>query len=224
MKKILIGGDSWGCGEWKSVRHEHYGVSHGGLAQYLKEDGFAVTNVSCGGNRNSKSIEQMATELDKADYDHVIWFQTEPLRDLNPCTDFNSLFGSYQELLDHSNTLLNCHYQMLDQLKHQVICIGGCSKLHSDIHNYENLIPLVPSMIELLLPNNTAPMVWQSAWARTIDSTINESLLDQLLANKRLQDQLWNEPIFKPDGMHPNRQGHLVLFNIIKEFLKEKVK
>ena len=100
-----------------------------------------------------------------------------------------------------------------------VICIGGCSKLDPDICNYENLIPLVDSMIELLVPHVTAPKVWHSDWVHAIKSIINENLLDQLLVNKRTQDQLRKEAIFRPDGMHPNRQGHRVLFNIVKEFL-----
>jgi hypothetical protein len=219
VKRLLIGGDSWGCGEWPNPGKGPYKVTHLGLEQYLLDDGFCVKNCSVGAQSNKDSVDRVNCELELDSYDCVIWFQSDPLRDLRPYTNFNSQFTSYQELLDLSNRLLNSHYKMLNQSGHKVICVGGCTKLDPDIRNYENLIPLVDSMIELLLPNFTAPKVWHSDWLFAIKSNINEDLLDQLLVNKKIQDSLRDKPIFKPDGMHPNREGHRVLFNTIKEFL-----
>jgi hypothetical protein len=219
MKNILIGGDSWGCGEWGWINRKKYGVLHPGLEQYLVDSGFAVVNCSKGASCNKKSIERIAHQADLSDYDHIVWFQSDPLRDLRPYKNFNSMFASYQELLDRSNDLLNSHYRLLNQLDNKVICIGGCSKLNADIGNYENLIPAVASMIELLLPDFSAPNVWHSDWIDIINSSIDENLLDQLVADKKIQDQIGNESIFKPDGFHPNREGHLILFNTIRELL-----
>lgn len=219
MKTILIGGSSWGCGEWTWFNKRNYGVSHKGLEQYLVDDGFSVVNSSQGGSSNSKSIRRVARQLELGNYDHIIWFQGDPLGDLKPYENFNSLFASYQQVLERSNELLNSHYEKLNQLGNKVICIGGCSKLDPDIRNYNNLIPLVDSMIELIIPHITAPKVWCEGWVHYIDSSINESLLDCLLVDKKIQEQLTAEPIMNPCGFHPNRDGHRILFDVVKEFL-----
>jgi hypothetical protein len=96
MKTILIGGDSWGCGEWAWLSKRKYGVSHLGLEQYLVDDGFSVVNCSEGGSSNRNSIDRVARQLELGNYDHIIWFQSDPLRDLK-YTTFNSLFTSYQQ-------------------------------------------------------------------------------------------------------------------------------
>jgi hypothetical protein len=218
MKKILIGGDSWGCGEFNWHNKKHV-VTHKGLEQYLCDDGFVVANCSQPGSSNRKSISRVSYQPNLSEYDHIIWFQSDPFRDLAPYNKFNSMFNSYQQLLDCSNELLNSSYNTLNQLGNKVICIGGCSKLDPDIHNYENLIPLVDSVVELILPTVTAPQVWCSGWIHFIDSSTNETLLDQLLIDKKIQDQIGDDPMFIPDGYHPNRDGHRVLFDVVRKFL-----
>lgn len=222
MKRILISGDSWGCGEWNewaTANGSEYGISHPGLEQYLIDDGFFVVNCSMGNLANKDSIGRLEHQLCLGDYDHIIWFQSDPLRDLRPYKNFNHMFTDYQQILASSNELLNSHYKRLNQLGKKIICIGGCSKLDPDISNYENLIPLVSSVIELLLPDFTAPRVWCSDWVHHINSKINESLLDCLLIEKKIQDQIGEQPIFQPDGRHPNRKGHRVLFDVVRKFL-----
>jgi len=219
MKTILIGGGSWGCGEWTWFSKKKYSVSHPGLEQYLVDDGFSVINCSHGGLSNTDSIKRISQQTNLGNYDYIIWFQGDPLGDLRPYKNFNSLFASYQQVLERSNELLNSHYEKLNQLGNKVICIGGCSKLDPDIRNYNNLIPLVDSVVELLLPHVTAPKVWCEGWVHYIDSSINESLLDSLLVDKKIQERITNEPIFNPDGFHPNREGHRILFDVVKKIL-----
>ena len=221
MKTILIGGDSWGCGEWTWLSKRNYGVSHKGLEQYLVDDGFSVVNSAQGGSSNSKSIRRVAQQLERGNYDHIIWFQSDPLRDLK-YTTFNSLFTSYQQVLDCHKELLNSSYKQLNQLGNKVICVGGCSKLDPDIRNYNNLIPLVDSMIELIIPHITAPNIWCNDWLHYIDANTNKSLkrlFDRLLVDKKIQEQITAEPIMNPCGYHPNRDGHRILFDVVKEFL-----
>jgi len=218
MKTILIGGDSWGCGEWTQFSESKYGVSHKGLEQYLVDDGFSVVNSAQGGSSNRNSISRVAQQLDHGVHDHIVWFQTDPFRDLKYVT-LNSLFISYQQVLDYHKELLNSSYKLLNQLGNKVICIGGCSKLDPDIRNYNNLIPLVDSMIELVIPNVTAPNIWCNDWLPYIDSNANESFFDRLLIDKKIQEQISAEPIMNPCGFHPNREGHRILFDVVKEFL-----
>lgn len=100
MSRILIIGDSWGCGEWGHLCKEHlvlkencgckppnipqiYAVTHPGLEQYLRERGCFVTNISRGSGSNMESL----FGAEKAcwwTYDYVFWFFTDPLRDWEP--------------------------------------------------------------------------------------------------------------------------------------------
>ena len=52
--RILITGDSWGCGEWDGLNVD-YRVTHAGIEQYLRDDGYDVENISIGGNNNLMS-------------------------------------------------------------------------------------------------------------------------------------------------------------------------
>ena len=223
MKKILIGGDSWACGEWQFDKTNTNTIVHPGLAQYFLDDGFAVINCAQGRSSNSEAIDRMLDQYAKDKFDYVIWVQTDPLRDLRPYVDFLSKFTKHDQLLVESNRLLNSSYEKLNQLGKQIICLGGCSKLDPDISKYKNLIPLVDSIIEFLLPDFTHPEIWHSDWIRctknAVVSTFNEELLDQLLMNKQQQDQLYLEPLFNPDGQHPNRDGHRIIYDRITEFL-----
>ena len=220
MKTILIGGDSWGCGEWTWFSERNYKVSHKGLEQYLLDDGFSVVNCSQGGSSNRQSIDRVTRRLELDNYDHIVWVQSDPMRDLKYET-FNTLFTSYQQVLDCHNRLLNSSYQRLNQLGKKIICVGGCSKLDPDIRNYDNLIPLVGSMIELIMPHIPAPNIWCNDWLYYIDSNANESLFDRLLVDKKIQEQITAEPIMNPCGYHPNRDGHRILFDVVNEFLTQ---
>jgi hypothetical protein len=54
---ILISGDSWSCGEWAPdhPKVDKNVILHGGLAQYLKEQGYPVINLGRGGGSNLDS-------------------------------------------------------------------------------------------------------------------------------------------------------------------------
>ena len=222
MKKILISGDSWGCGEW-GEEGTHYGVLHTGLEQYLSDTGFNVTNISNGGFSNTGSIDQIKIKLANDHYDHIVWFQSDPYRDLRPYDKFYTQLQNYDDFKAIGLRLLNKSYAQLNQLNTKIICLGGCTKLDQNIKNYSNLIPSVTSIIELLIPEFNAPEIWMSEWGRLLDQQIPVEVLNQLAVNKRLQDKLFEFPkLFYPDGRHPNRHGYLILYDFIKgEFLNE---
>lgn len=67
--KILITGDSWGCGEWDGLNVD-YRVTHSGIEQYLRDDGYTVENVSRGGYNNLESLEA----INGCVFDHLIFF------------------------------------------------------------------------------------------------------------------------------------------------------
>lgn len=223
MKKILIGGDSWGCGEWGHDGKNKHGVLHAGLEQYLVDDGFVVTNVSHGGFSNKDSIAEIVKSLQCNDYDHVIWFQSDPYRNLRPYDNFSTLFQNRNEFIKLQIDLLNQSYDQLNQLNKKIICLGGCTKLDQSINAYSNLIPAVDSIIELLIPSFSAPEFWLSDWLSVLDSSIPEDVLDLLMYCKKKQDSLHERRgLFYPDGQHPNRAGHLILYNFVKENFLDK--
>ena len=94
--KILIGGDSWGCGEW-GYTNGIYNVLHKGVEQYFLDDGHSVKNTSRGRSSNNDSIIRIKNELDEST-DYIIWFQSDPLRDCRP-NNIKIAFGSFDEIL-----------------------------------------------------------------------------------------------------------------------------
>lgn len=76
--KIIITGDSWGEGEW-----DNHSVSHGGLGAYLSGDQHTVINVSKLASSNMAALSRLQTALeDHTDAECIIWFQTDPMREL----------------------------------------------------------------------------------------------------------------------------------------------
>jgi len=221
-KRILISGDSWGRGEWGPNEYGNHGVLHKGLEHYLVNDGFVVTNVSIGGINNKASARNLKKELLQNDsdfFDLIIWFQTDPIRDLRPYKSLSyTEISRYEQLVEVADNLLNKTYTMLNNLNKKIVCIGGCSKLISDINNYNNLIPFIPSCIEEFTKLK-APKIWHSDWIDNLDN-FSIDALDKLLIDKRIQDSFHKHPLFS-SCVHMNRIGHKRLFNKIKnEFLK----
>jgi len=213
--KILIGGDSWGVGEWPQE------TNHRGIWQYFEEDGHEVIMKSIPGESNKTSISHMCDFINQNyNYNYVFWFQSDPLRNLRPYDDFGNTIKNYDDLITQSNFLLDESYKELnDRTNCKIYCIGGCSKLNIDlISKYENLIPFVESLTELILVDYKHPEIWCSDWINHIEK-LNESTIDFLLPNKMKQDSLSEveeyRKYFWPDGNHPNRHGHRVLYDFI---------
>jgi hypothetical protein len=105
MSRILIIGDSWGCGEWNYLCPDSllpqgknldqaesiYCVSHRGLEKYLSDYGCYVHNLSKGKGTNMQALDYLDPEAERwpinyyedpgRAYDYVFWFVTDPLRD-----------------------------------------------------------------------------------------------------------------------------------------------
>jgi len=217
--KILIGGDSWGCGEWGN-HNGNYCVLHKGLAQYFRDDGYSVVNTSEGGSSNKESITRLKNTLDfKPDF--IIWLQSDPMRDNRPYTNLHEYAPTYEKLIELHNQILESNYKKLDSFNKKIYILGGCSKINLDlIEKYKNLIPIIPSIPEFLFPDFKHPQTWISDW---VIENLNNKLLASLLKNKNLQDELWDDPkyayYFQPDGHHPNRYGILKVYEYIKNII-----
>jgi hypothetical protein len=215
--KILIGGDSWGMGEWEWKEDvKKYKLNHKGLEQYFIEDGHEVTNVSSAGTSNLHSLHDLIVETDKQNYNYCFWFQSDEIRDLRPYNFFEKNITSYDELIKQSDIQLEIVYRFIAiKCKVPVYMIGGCSKVKTNIidKSYKNIIPFIPSVTEFLLKNYKHPDVWCSDWINNISKDFKD--IDKLLEQKKIQDNLALEPLFIPDGGHPNRYAIKKLYDYI---------
>lgn len=230
--KILIAGDSWGCGEWKgdpmpafilpNGRSSH--VIHYGLEQYLLDDGHIVKNISIPGANNEQVIDKLNDHINEMPWDYIFWFQTDPLRtfrDTTPqdYTTYNKWFNDYEHLINIQNNYLDSIYNALNQMNKPIYCIGGCSKINKNLLlKYKNLHLLIESVMELLIENFIQPNLWFSSdWYQQLDERWNLDTIDKILDDRRKCDSLKEmSPHFYKDSGHPDREGHEKIFNFIK--------
>jgi lysophospholipase L1-like esterase len=127
-------------------------------------------------------------------------------------------------------------YRQLDTVAKQynanIHCIGGTHNVNTNILNkYTNLLPTVVSWIYLLAgqyqehPGTDNPefgitYTWgidyinlSTYTAEFAEQVRNE--YDAISDNTRIMDEL----IFHPDGLHPNREGHTILYNHLTNLL-----
>lgn len=218
---ILIAGDSWGCGEWDCFDNGTHSATHKGIEQYFIDNGNNVTNVAKGACSNKYSCLQLVNELLNTSYDYTIWFQTDPLRDLRPYTTFVDDYHTYDELLDQQHSLLVNTYGILNGANTKILCIGGCSKLDMTlISRFDNLIPIIPSVIEFLVPQYSHPKIWQSDWQDLGGRQFDITSLDKLVSDLNKQWSIADTPkFFIPDGMHANRHGHKLIFDYLYNYM-----
>jgi hypothetical protein len=127
-------------------------------------------------------------------------------------------------------------YQELDRLAKlydtTIHCIGGTYNLNLDImKEFTNLNPLVVSWSGLLVGHITE-YAGLSESGMGMSYTWNDKFIDFDAFSPNLAEQvradydeitkysvIIREDIFHPDGLHPNRDGHKILYNYIKQKL-----
>jgi hypothetical protein len=127
-------------------------------------------------------------------------------------------------------------YQELDRLAKQhntiIHCIGGTYNLNTDImQEFTSLNPLLVSWSGLLVghiteyagvdaPGAGASYTWNDKF---IDfGAFTPDLAERVRADYAEMTKynvMVREDIFHPDGLHPNRNGHKILYNYIKQKL-----
>lgn len=238
--KILLVGDSWGCGEWDL---ESRNILHGGLAQYLNEDGHEVNNLSRGGISNLDIVHRIATYYDRdfiLPHDLVLVFQTEYCRD-HKHDAMQTAWGSQdwhntKTVKDLSDQWLGRFYQRLSEIsiKYQVPVhiIGGCSDgiAFDDMsQDYPGCHMLCQSATNLLIngeagisepvfswyTKNTSDLV--SHLRGFLDGAAVTELMRVIDLGFQRESLLRENPaLFWPDGIHPNRWAHQKIFQFIK--------
>ena len=171
-KVVVVAGDSWGCGEWKKEKHVPLNITHQGVAQYFRDAGYNVINLSCGGISlnetwmrlkflfdgltfytadNSKKFTVHSNNYQDytlEDIEHIIVFQTEWDRNL---TDADALSGGlalknlpFTE--EMPGVIMSSWYTKLSELSQQfdkpIGIIGGLS----DTMNFDNIGEYYPGL------------------------------------------------------------------------------
>jgi hypothetical protein len=247
---IAIFGGSWGCGEWGnpvspgvlSLNRNH--ITHLGLEQYFTDLGHKVVNMSGPGGSNKKSIDELTDFLITQRHNLIVLFIiSEPTRNFGPeyatfkqdIVDHNGLFEFRAKTLYNDLKILN----ELGQQHNQVIQLIGALGSIPDVSQYSNLSCLCRSWPELLVGNLHPDIdfelfgIWEqwlidgeiiNKWftpknLQQFESKFADKLvqqLEQLDANRII----FEHQLFYPDKCHPNRDGHKILFNYIKEKLE----
>ena len=171
--RFLIMGDSWGTGEWRKVftvaKHSpgpswsksinpdewfyNESVPDTDIGHYLRKMGHEAVNIAISGDSNINQLALLRDHLsDRSDYDMIIWFHTEPIRDYTnhfskPIHRFKnqlqrldndfSEFDSYDRIMSEWFDITYYQYQELyDQYQIPFFAVGGMSPLHPVIDDY----------------------------------------------------------------------------------------
>jgi hypothetical protein len=242
--KFFILGDSWGVGEWECQTkiNEHTPVPNTGVDFYLRSLGHTVTNVAAGSAGNYGQLRHSYWTLkENHNYDYIVWFHTETIRDIiehvindpeegqRQYPNF-SIDKGFKETLHYMNKENYRYAQMIyDEFKIPWIVVGGQSTVDPIINNYSFARYIIPSWLqELLALESTPPANTFLSWNKI------ERILDYFKIDKRqfILDNAWDlEELEKiqdlaiasadfPDNGHPSRRCFEQLANrIIKVVL-----
>jgi hypothetical protein len=225
--KFFILGDSWGVGEWSKKSGRFVPVPNTGLDYWLAQAGHSVTNISAGSAGNFGQLRHAYWTLDShSDYDYMVWFNTERIRDIQeivlddpaesaqqyPDIDLSDLNAALDYVL-----LRNYQYaqQLYDRYQIPFIVIGGQSPVPDQIKDYSFAHWVIKSWLaELLDLNDVPPENTFFSWEK-LQSILNHFRMDvrEYILNNSQQLNRANE-ICKlaahserfPDNGHPGRQ------------------
>lgn len=221
---IGIYGDSWGCGEWGSPSGLYHNV-HRGLEQYLKDDNYQCINQSHGGGSNHQAIVGLEREQYHKKVNTAIFILTEPFRD----------FASVPSRYDENKTFFdNCIITLQDTLERlkavqnkntNVILVNGLhqvekqKELHAHISFCELLYPGIQWPVYYAYPGNVNEVFLQHKKLKIDKNSVINELPKDMMMQEKFFTLMDNNKLFHPDGRHPNREAHKILYNAVKEKL-----
>jgi len=239
MKKLLITGCSWACGEWDNAQEtKELIVSHPGITNYLSEN-FVVTNIAKPGGSNWTScyaienyLRHVISPKDKLE---IIVFQTDPLRTaLAEVFDvgYTKLINDAADLRGLHQTLVEIFYIKLNFIAESHNCnihvVGGLTDLDLEILSlYPRLVALCPSWIKLLNNQHTPsaiPLIFNHRSVELCKKQNRLDLCDELFSASESNffeaEQLMESDMFGPayGDFHPSRKGHKIIAEYITQF------
>ena len=209
-KKILIVGDSWGCGEWS----KRGSISHRGLQNYLSRNDYDVHNVSTPLSSTMELAKQIKTHRKVVNPDYIIAFVPVPFR--HGYEGFWLESNVWQDYVDRDREAV--HNALFKIYKASngvpVILLGALLKLYNEwIVNYDNMQIAIPSIIEFADPNATHFDIWVVDWCKDVPYSISTEVVDNVFHNLKLWDDARYVTSIYSDYAHPNRKVHRKIYN-----------
>lgn len=217
-KSIIITGCSWGAGVW-SHDHLSYRIIHGGISQMLTDYGYNVINLSQPGSDNLGLLYPLDAALRINQHHNIVnvfFIQTDIIR---------SPFLQTQDISEINDLYIDL-YTKLNQIgiKNNMVIdvIGGLTDVTVDLTIFKHLNLVCQSWSQLI--DSTLPLTPVTD-CRDLEEAIkyNKFLPKEKLmlltesALARMDFIKDNQNWFYPDGMHPNKQAHQLLFEHIKK-------
>lgn len=243
-KTILIIGDSWSQGELVLNKNDTgLSIVHAGTEQYLLDAGHTVINLGITGGSNDQAMQNYLEYKDHADY--IFWFQTDPLREVNGTNGdgelfiellkrFNSIKAVFDYLIDDIQNKINNIAVDRNQIVH---VIGGFSTITPSINKFSNLNNFITNVSALIDPLTNFEIYGyfpQFEWfvniienckkhnlvSNSVLSYITQEYIDIMSEHERIFDYMFkNTQYYWPDGRHPNRHAHKIIFNQVEKLL-----
>jgi hypothetical protein len=234
---ILIDGDSWACGEFSRPGQLPVKMLHLGLEQYAKDAGHNAINISVGGSSNYQIANRLNIWINRhidEKIDLVLVFQTDVMR------DSAMLFEEDFDQITHAHSLINIwlsrFYTRLSEISQRLNCpvkvIGGVVDtiwLDNMQDYYPGVSIVCQSMVNLIMNQDhqieTPVLSWFDPASIDVVSRIKEKLenkeieklLNMIDQGMTREDLIFGNPkYFWPDGKHPNRLGHKILFDFLQ--------
>ena len=223
--KIGIFGDSWGCGEWnehlhiflKNKKYTHKNL-HKGLEQYLSNSGYRVKNYSIPAGSNLESVEKIKKHY--KNFDTIIWIVTEPSRDFMLYNNFlkkkKRIFKKIKKtcFLNQCKEITFKHFRNISKLcKNKIIVVGGLHRINLQKTTFQNSLNWLDLLCGKKLPtyyiNDYHPGMVKNKFEQIKVKNIYNFILDH------------GKKLFNPDGVHPNRIGHYILYKKIENILRK---
>jgi len=240
--KFFILGDSWGVGEWEKKNGRFESVPDSGLDYWLRSAGHSVTNISAGSAGNFGQLRHAYWTLDThCDYDYIVWFNTERIRDIQEIV-IDDPKESAEQYPDITHSDLNAaldyvlvrNYQYAQQLyeryKIPFIVIGGQSAVPDQIKNYSFAHWVIKSWLqELLNLDNCPPENTFFSWEKLqrILNHFHIDVRDYVLDNSEQLDRanaicnIAAASALFPDNGHPSKQCFCDLANRILKMVQD---
>jgi hypothetical protein len=211
-------------------------IRHNGVAEFLYQDGFMVSNLSQPGG----SIDWLIQPLDNfllsnqfSKIKTVIFFQTDILRDLNGdhCRAHwkqviaKSPNKTVNEILDD---LYLEYYQKLNDLAGKydarILAVGGLTDVTADVSALENITVAVPSIVKLFYPEESDPVRVNSGsvlwgWFDNLLGHKKEQLMQLMDQQDKRNDFLKAHREWFPDGFHPGIEPYKRCYQQLLEYL-----
>ncbi len=222
MSKLIgILGDSWGCGEWNFVRKnnsKNFKITHTGLQKYfMKEKNYRVKNLSTPNTGLMHCLELLKQNINIIkSCDLVLIFVTDTSRDITAQKFWQNNYTVRDYKIRHTKAL-KYFVSTLDKFNVKIKLIGGLSTLNDKIIRDLQNIEIAFNVFDELIPHIQGYEMNFEDHLKHMPNNLDHSVIDYVYAQQKIWESIQKEQIMNPDGYHPNRHGHKILFNRLVE-------